>query len=391
MGHTLEIKTTPVFDKNWNAFLDKNIRFIINQGGSRSSKTYSINQLLIVYCLCNSNKIVSIIRKTFPSLRGSAMRDFFEILDGLGLYKIESHNKTENIYRFDNGSLIEFFSADDQQKLRGRKRDICFVNEANEISYEEFNQLNMRTTDKLIFDFNPSEASHWLYELISRNGSILIHSTYKDNTFLSPSLISEIENLINYDENYYRIYALGERGLGKSTIYTHWKYYDIIPETKEKIYAIDFGYNHPTAMVECNFIENEVYIKEIIYQTGLTVSDLITRLIDLGIDNQTEIICDSARPEIIEDLKRKGYNTKPANKNVKEGIDSVKTISLFIHKESINLLKELTYYKWKMNGETILDEPVKVLDDLVDAMRYGIHWYKLKYKKKPGTYNISWV
>lgn len=377
----LTIKQTPVFNWNYDALLDDKIRFIINQGGSRSSKTYSLCQMAIVYCLTTPGKMISIVRKTFPTLRGTVMRDFFEVLRDLDLYEVSHHHKTENIYNFPNGSQVEFFGADNEQKLRGRKRDVLWINEANELNFEEFTQLNMRTTDKLIFDFNPSENFHWLYDLISRPEAILIHSTYKDNPFLGDSQVQEIENLIMYDESYYKIYALGEKGTGKTTIYTHYKHYEHLPEIKDTVYGLDFGFNHPTALIEMNWIDNTCYVKEVIYKSGLTSADLIKMMDELNIDKKKEIACDSARPEIIEDLRRKGYNAKQAIKDVKGGIDSVKSSELFIHKESLNVIKEIASYKWKTNGDIILDEPVKVYDDAMDAMRYAIHYWKSKNKK----------
>jgi phage terminase large subunit len=381
----LTIKQTPVFNWNFDALNNPDIRFMINQGGSRSSKTYSLCQMVIVYCLTNPGKLVSIIRKTFPTLRGTVMRDFFEVMRDLELYDERAHHKTEQMYNFPNGSQVEFFGADNGQKLRGRKRDVLWINESNELSFEEFTQLNMRTTEKLIFDFNPSENFHWLYDLISRPEAILIHSTYKDNPFLGEAQIKEIENLIMYDESYYKIYALGEKGSGKTTIYTHWKYYEHLPEVKETFYGFDPGFNHPSSLVEVNIIDNTAYVKEIIYKSGLTVSDLIREMDELKISKSKDIICDTARPEIIEDLRRKGYNAKNAIKNVKEGIDSVKSTEVFIQKESLNILKEIAAYKWKSNGDLVLDEPVKVYDDAMDAMRYAIHYWKSKNKRSDAS------
>lgn len=377
----LELKHTKVFSKNYEAFNNPDIRFLVNQGGSRSSKTYSIIQLIILYCLTTPGKMVSIIRKTFPTLRGTVMRDFFEVMEDLDLYEEKNHHKTEQLYTFPNGSQVEFFGADNGQKLRGRKRDVLYINESNELNFEEFIQLNMRTTDKIICDFNPSDNFHFLYDLIAKPEAILIHSTYKDNPFLGDAQIKEIEDLIQYDESYYRIYALGEKGTGKTTIYTHHKYYEHLPEIKETYYGLDFGFNHPTALIEINVIENTCYAKEIIYKDRLTSADLVRLLEELDISKKKEIICDYARPEIIEDLRRKGYNAKNAIKDVKDGIDSVKSSGLFIHKESINLLKEISAYKWKVNGDIVLDEPVKVYDDAMDAMRYAIHYWKSKNKK----------
>ncbi len=381
----LELLTTNVFTRTRAAFEDKKIRFIIEQGGSRAGKTHGICQLLILYCLTNKNKVVSIVRKSFPSLRGSVMRDFFAILDSLNIYNKLNHNKGENVYRFNTGSMVEFFSVDDQQKVRGRKRDVLFVNEANELDFDEFNQLNMRTSEKLIFDFNPSENFHWLYDLITRDNSILIHSTYQDNPFLPIDQVKEIENLINIDESYYKIYALGERGLAKTTIITNWKY-GYTENCDEILYGLDFGYNHYTALVECRFVGNAVYVKELLYKAQLTSTDLIKEMDNLDIIKTKEIVCDVARPEMMEDLRRARYNVKGAIKNVVEGIDSIKRSELYITKESINLVKELNSYKWKTNGDIILNEPVKVFDDLIDAMRYAIHYNKLNHNK--GKYVI---
>lgn len=382
MSKQLEIEHTNVFSNNFESINNKNIRFIINQGGSRSSKTYSLCQLMIVYALSNPNKIISIIRKTLPTLKGTAMRDFFEIMESLNIYNKKNHNKSDNIYRFGNGSMIEFFGADSSQKLRGRKRDILWINESNEFNFDEFTQLNMRTTDKLIFDFNPSENFHWLYDLIERDNSILIKSTYKDNPFLRYEQILEIEELIKYDESYYRVYALGEKGTGKTTIYTHWKYFDGEKQYKERVYGLDFGSTHPTALVECLFNDNDdVFVKEIIYQAGLTSNDLIKLMKDNNISKSDNIICDYARPEIMEDLRRNGYNVKNAIKDVRDGINSVKCIGLYINKYSTNIIKEIGSYKWKTNGDIILEEPVKIYDDAMDAMRYAIHWYSQRNKK----------
>lgn len=376
----LELKTTKVFSKNHQQLQDDKIRFIINQGGSRSSKTYSLCQLLIVYCLQQPNKVVSIVRKSFPAVRATVMRDFFEVLRDLDLYNSEYHNKTQHIYRFPNGTEVEFFSVDDEQKIRGRKRNICWCNEANELNRDEFVQLNIRTDDKFFCDFNPSDTEHWLYDLIDREDSIKIHSTYKDNPFLPKSLVKEIEELIKTDEDYYNIYALGIPSKSKNTIFNHQKYYTTLPEKTETILGLDFGYQHPTALVRCEFVENQVYVEELLYESYLTTPEMISRLKEIFTINSfpkhTTIVCDYARPEIIEELRRNGFNCVNAIKNVNEGIDAVKSKELFIHKDSYNLKKELSNYKWKMKGEYPTDEPIKKFDDGMDAMRYATLYYK---------------
>lgn len=379
----LEIRHTDVFDWNMKAIERGDIRFIINQGGSRSSKTYSLCQLMIVWCLLNENKVVSIIRKTFPTLRGSVMKDFFEVMKDLGVYDAKRHQKTTHEYFFNNGSVVEFFSADDEQKLRGRKRDVLWANEANELSFNEFNQLNMRTTEKLFFDFNPSDNEHWLYDLMERENSELIKSTYKNNPFLSTDQLKEIEYLISVDENYYKIYALGEKPIPMTRIYQHFKLYKENIEGGNVHWGLDFGYNHPTVLVKVIEIDEVYYCEEVIYERGLTVEDLITRFRECGVDKKNMIWADGSRPEIIESLRRAGWNVKAADKEVKAGIDFVKSKIIMLRDTSVNLWKEYRMYNWKVNGERILDEPVKEWDDGMDALRYAIYsGRKRGYNKK---------
>ena len=381
----LELRTTGVFTKNYEALNNPSIRFVVNQGGSRSSKTYSLCQLLIVYSLQHQNKVVSIVRKSLPSLKATIMRDFFEVMKELNIYDEKKHNKTENIYSFPNGSVVEFFSLDDSQKVRGRKRDVLLMNEANELEYEEFLQLNMRTTDKVFCDFNPSDTEHFLYDLIEKEDAIKIHSTYKDNPFLGKDIIKQIEELIMTDKDYYNIYALGIPSKSTHTIYNHQQTYlnkDKPESIVDTILGLDFGFQHPTALIRCDFTtNNEVFMSELLYESYLTTADLIPRIKQLldreGLSYSTTIVCDYARPEIITELNRNGFNCVNANKSVKEGIDAVKSKILFIHTDSVNMLKEFKNYKWKSTkDDKLLDEPVKMWDDAMDAMRYAILYYK---------------
>jgi phage terminase large subunit len=374
----MEIKATNIFARNYEALTNESIRFVINQGGSRSSKTYSLCQLIIVYCLQNPNKVVSIVRKTFPALRATVMRDFFEIMRDLNIYEKTNHNMSENIYRFSNGSLVEFFSVDDEQKIRGRKRDLGWCNEANELWFEDFQQLNMRTEGKLIFDYNPSESTSWLYEL-PENESVLIKSTYKDNPFLPESIKRQIEDLKRTDEALYQIYALGEKAISKSNIYSTWQFVREKPLRFENyVYGLDFGYNHPTALVRVYWHEKDIYIEPVIYESYLTTTQLIERFGQLGISKTDDILADYARPEIIAELQTAGYNVSNANKVVKKGIDNVKSFGVFCQDDP-RLKKEYDNYKWKKVGDTITDEPVKLFDDAMDAVRYATHYIKEMY------------
>ena len=373
----MDIKATAIFEKNYEAILgDK--RFIINEGGSRSSKTYSLCQLMIIYCLQNNNKVVSVIRKTFPALRATVLRDFIEILKEIGLYKQEAHNKSEHIYTFANGSMVEFFSVDDEQKIRGRKRDIAWCNEANELYFDDFNQLNLRTEDKLIFDYNPSDSASWLYELPAEE-SIKIKSTYKDNPFLPESIKAQIEDLKRTDEALYQIYALGEKAISKSNIYSQWTFVAHRPSKFVKyVYGIDFGYNHPTALMRVYYCDNDIYIEPVIYESYLTTTMLIEKLATLNIEQTVTILADYSRPEIIQEMNIAGYDVQNANKVVKKGIDNLKTFGVFCQDDKA-IRREYENYKWKKIGDFITDEPVKLFDDAMDAIRYATTHIRQEY------------
>ena len=374
----MDLKSTIVFEKNYDALYNNEARFIINEGGSRSSKTYSLCQLIMVYCLQNPQKVVSIIRKTFPALRATAMRDFLEVLKEAGIYDKSSHNMSEHIYTFPNGSIVEFFSVDDEQKIRGRKRHVAWCNEANELFLDDFTQLNMRTEQKLIFDYNPSDSTSWLYEL-PKDESVLIKSTYRDNPFLPDSIKRQIEDLKRTDEALYQIYALGEHAISKSNIYSNWTFLPHRPARfTQFVYGLDFGYNHPSALMRVYWHEKDIFIEPVIYESYLTTSNLIDRMASLDVEKETEIIADYARPEIIAEMNNAGYNVLNANKVVKKGIDNIKTFGVFALADK-NLEKEYQNYKWKKIGDTITDEPVKLFDDAMDAVRYATTYIKGQY------------
>ena len=373
----MEIQATNIFSRNWDA-LNSDVRFIINQGGSRSSKTYSLCQMIIVYCIQNPNKVVSIVRKTFPALRATVMRDFFEIMKDLEIYEKANHNMSENIYRFPNGSIVEFFSVDDEQKIRGRKRDIGWCNEANELWFEDYQQLNMRTEDKLIFDYNPSDSSSWLYKL-PPDESVLIKSTYRDNPFLPESIKRQIEDLKRTDEALYQIYALGEKAISKSNIYNNWTFLGRKPQRFQSyVYGLDFGYNHPTALIRVYWSDGDIWIEPVIYESYLTTSELIEKFKQLEIEKTVDILADYSRPEIIAELQNAGYNVNNANKSVKMGINFVKTFGVYCQEDEA-LKKEYENYKWKKVGDIITEEPVKLYDDAMDAVRYATTYIKETY------------
>jgi phage terminase large subunit len=334
--------------------------------------------MIVVYCLQNPGKVVSIVRKTFPALRATVMRDFFEIMKEMGIYEVERHNKSEHIYTFPNESIVEFFSVDNEQKIRGRKRDLGWCNEANELFYDDYTQLNMRTQEKLIFDYNPSESSSWLYELPMEE-SVIIKSTYKDNPFLPDSIKRQIEDLKRTDEALYQIYALGEKAISKSNIYSNWSFVKHRPARFVNfVYGLDFGYNHPTALMRVYWCDNDIYIEPVIYESYLTTTNLIERMQQMDVEKNVTIVADYARPEIIAEMNNAGFDVQNADKSVKKGIDNIKTFGVFCE-DNPQLKKEYENYKWKKIGDFIDDTPVKLFDDAMDAIRYAATHIRQEY------------
>lgn len=368
----LQLKITDVFDKNYEQY-QKGTRIVVNQGGRGSSKTWSLAQLFILMMLKKKNTLFTICRKTLPSLKASAMRDFFIILNDHKIYNPERHNKTELTYIYKSNE-IEFVSIDQPQKIRGRKRQYLWMNETNEFSYEDFRQLNLRTDRQIFMDFNPSMEFHWIYDnILPRDDAVLIKSTYNDNPFLDDSIVKEIERLKGVDENYWRIYGLGERGITETTIYRNWDYVDRLPESPDEvIYGLDFGFNNPTALSKVALKDKEPYCEEKLYQSHLTNSQLIELMKDMGIGDNY-IYADASEPQRIEEIAQAGFNIKPADKDVKKGIDILRSHKIYITKSSTNMLKEIKSYCWKEKDGRPLDEPVKDWDHLMDANRYAVH------------------
>lgn len=361
-------------------------RIIANQGGTRSGKTYTINQLLIALAL-KEKLTVSVTSVAFPHLRRGAMRDWRTIMENSGLYDPMAHVRTEQVYNYPNGSYTEFFSSDNNLKVRGPGRDILFFNEANLTDFDTFTQLMLRTRKAIFIDFNPADEFHWIYDnILTRPDCYFIKSTYLDNPFLPNEQVKEIENLKNVDENFWRIYGEGERGHSEGVIYTHWKPYSGNVDGRVS-YGLDFGYNNPTSLVKVTENDQNLYWEEKIYQSHLTNSDLIPMIKQIVKPHET-IYADSAEPARIEELKRAGIKAVPANKDVKEGIDFVKGRHLFVHSQSVNLLKEIKAYKFASNIKKNKNEPevpVKLNDHAMDAGRYG----SISMKKPKTGLNVS--
>ncbi len=372
----IDIQATNVFYRNLDAYNDPKIRFILNQGGARSSKTRSISQLLFVEAINKPHTKISVIRKFKTDLNKSFRDDFKEFLIPFMDFKLFEIKFGGDIIEFNNGSTIQLLGVDDPQKIRGVKHDILYVNEANELGDEEWMQLNIRTGGKIFIDFNPSEdESHWIHKLLGREETVVIKSTYKDNPFLPDAEVKEIEYLVNTDEDWYNIYALGLPPRRKERIFSKFEM-EVFPEDLDWSYGMDFGYSDPTTLIQVAYKEKKLYLKELIYQTHLNIDQIIELMKSLGVSTSKKIFCDSARPDLIETLHRAGFNTTKSNKAIKAGLDKMRNFVIHVDPESQNLLKELRNYKWRKRGDVYLDEPEGGGDHCIDAARYatmGIH------------------
>jgi phage terminase large subunit len=374
----LRTKTTIVHDY----LTHSKTRITAMQGGTRSGKTYNIIKYFVLLLLTVEGKTLTVCRSSLNTIKGSVLRDFIEILLDMNLYDESFHNKTDQTYLL-NGNLVEFISTDQPQKIRGRKRDYLFINECNEIKYDAWMQLLFRTNTKIVIDYNPSDEFHWIYDVVlTRSDCDFYRTTYLDNPFIPDDLIGEIERLKDADETYWRVYGLGERGTSKDTIYTHWREHrGIIPIGVDHYYGLDFGFNNPMALTKIADIEGVNYVQQMIYQTKMNTQDLIDEMKILGIGRGKEIYADPARPDIIEEIKRAGFNIHPANNEVFDGIQKVKSMPLRICEGSPDLLKEAKFYKWKVDKDNRkLDEPVKFHDHAMDSIRYGIFTRNSKRK-----------
>lgn len=376
---------TPVFEANLKAYEAKQYRAICNEGSSRSSKTFSEMQLASYISLLPQNyggKEISVVSPSLPHLKKGARKDFLDIANDWGFFNENDFNRTDNKYQFKKG-YVEFFGADDSKKVRGPGRDILIINEANLISFETYTQLAMRTTETIFLDYNPADEYSWVYQIADKPGNKKIHSTYLNNKGnLSKWQIEEIESLKEADENLWKVYGLGLRGTSSETIYTHWQQIDHFPDCERVFYGLDFGYNNPSALVKIGIREKKLYAEEILYETKLTTNDLTEVIKILGLTKSCEIVCDAAEPKTIEELKRMGLKATEADKSVYDGIQFVKSMPLYVTRDSTNLIKELRSYKWKTDKDgRVLDEPVKFNDHALDALRYAA-FTKLSVKPK---------
>lgn len=379
----MEVHTT----KHFKQLETSDKRISVHQGSTSSGKTYNILLWWISKLMREENRLLTIARKTLPALKKSAYKDFLNIINHYGWYDVRNHNKTDLSYTFGT-SMVEFIGLDQAQKRRGARRDYLFINEANEITQEDWRQLSLRTKNKIVLDYNPSDEFHFIYdEILTRDDCDFTITTYKDNPYLDESIVREIERYKEIDPNYWQVYGLGQRGVSEATIFRNFELIDDFDaiESREIVYGLDFGYNDPTAMVAIKVLDREVpeiYCKQLIYKSYLTSDEVKQHCKDVVHSPKAEILGDNARPEIIEDIRRGGLNIRPSYKSknsVKDSIDFLKKHKIYIDKGSTDLIKEMRMYKWKVHSDgRILDEPVDINNHLVDALRYAAYRDKKK-------------
>jgi phage terminase large subunit len=360
------------------------------QGGTSSGKTYSILYRILVGCISEwENETIDVIRDTMPALRISAMKDWEDILKKYGLYNKNMHNRSKNEYTI-KSNKVRFYSADNEEKMRGPRRDRTYFNEVLELKRMNVMQVMLRTNKEIFMDYNPSEQFHYIYDEIIPREDVFFHkSTFKDNPFLGRRVIDEIKHLEKTDPNLWRIYGLGERGVAQSTIYPTWHYavnrarrdIDISEFEGEELFGMDFGFNDPTTFVQVKYhAKGGIMAQERLYKPEMTSDSIVAYLescVKEGwLNYDSQIIADSARPEIIREIKSAGFNIHPARKekgSILRGINFIKNHALFVTKDSVNMIKELRSYKWKCDAnDRVLDTPIDLNDHLMDALRYAL-------------------
>jgi len=352
------------------------------QGGTSAGKTLAILAVLIDIAAKNKTEI-SVVSESIPHLRRGAIKDFAKVMQWTGRWVADRWNKTLLTYNFANGSVIEFFSADSEARLRGARRQVVYINEANNIDFESYYQLAIRTSEAIYIDFNPTHEFWAHTEVLPEQDAELIILTYNDNEALPDTIKRDIElnrtkaETSAYWANWWKVYGLGQVGTLQGAIYEDFEVVEGIDVSRAKFVALglDWGFsNDPTALVAIYRQGDCLLIQELLYSTGLTNQDIADKLRSLGITRAWEIVADSAEPKSIEEIYRLGFNIKPAEKgpdSVRNGIDILKRFKLQVTKDSTNLIKELRSYTWATDKEgKNTGVPIDSFNHACDAMRY---------------------
>jgi len=352
-------------------------RIKIIQGGTSASKTYSILAVLINKAIKIPSLEISIVAETIPSLRRGALKDFIKILKWTNRFNESQFNKSLLTYEFKNGSIIEFFSADDSSKLRGARRDILYINECNNVTFDSYNELAIRTRKEVYLDFNPANE-FWVHtELKDESDSDFLILTYKDNEALDQSIIDQIEKnrdkakTSSYWANWWKVYGEGQLGMLEGVVFSNWKQIDTIPkEAKLLGLGLDFGYtNDPTAIIEIYNYNGQRIVNELVYQTGLLNSDIAKLL-----PKNVIVYADSSEPKSIDEIRRYGITIKGVTKgkdSINYGIDVIQRNEYLVTSNSGNLIKELRSYIWDTDKQgKRLNKPIDFHNHAIDALRY---------------------
>lgn len=370
------MKTTSVFSRNLEAY-NEGKRIIVNKGSTRSSKTWSILQLLyIVAELSPSSRLISVVSESMPHLKKGCIRDFENMLRNEGKWSAKQWNATDKMYQV-NQSYIEFFSADQPGKVHGPARDILYINECINIPYETYRQLAIRTTETIFLDFNPN-FEFWVDDkVLTRPESLLIHSTYKDNEHLSKAQVEEIESNRS-DADWWQVYGLGQTGSKVGLVLQNWEVCSSLPDTyKKRWLGLDFGFtNDPTAIVDIRLHKGELWIDEVLYASGYDNLQIASHLTDCNISKNTSIIADSAEPKSIREIRSFGWQVEPVVKgrdSINQGISLLNRYPKHITSRSINILSEYRNYRWQTNEFGVAtNKPIDRYNHSIDAQRYVV-------------------
>lgn len=382
-------------------------RYISSCGGTRSGKTYSILQTFILALIEEVNNmrpatVNSVVSESMPHLQRGAIRDFKAIMEKDGIWEEARWNETQHTYTFANNSILEFFSVDNAGKVHGSARDRLFINEAQNIPYEIARQLFVRTRGQIVCDYNPTH-SFWLNEVVeARQNCITIRSTYRDNDFLTPEQVAEIESNRN-DRNWWKVYGEGQIGTLDGLIY-NFELVDSIPAVTEmdslvEIQGLDFGFtNDPTARVQvvADPRKKILWVRQRCYKTHMLNRHIIEDLQADGVTRRTEVYADCAEPKSIAEIKEAGYNVIPCDKDAPVRSDKLKFQlqwmqgwTLNVTKDSIDLIRELRNYTWDKDRDgNPLNQPIDKFNHLLDALRYAV-WTRFAQRAGYGQYNIS--
>jgi phage terminase large subunit len=363
-----------------NKILKMNKRLRILQGGSSAGKTIGILLYLIDQAQTRKNILISVVSETIPHLKRGAIRDFLSIMKEHNYYKDASWNKTDYIYTFETDSKIEFFSADTSDKVRGPRRDILFINECNNVSYETYTQLAIRTNEYIFLDFNPV-SEFWVHtEIIPTLEHDFAILTYKDNEALPQSIVSEIESR-RKNKYFWSVYGEGQIGEVEGKIYKDWQIVDLVPhEARLERYGLDFGYSNDPTAIDAIYKYNGGYIiDQIAHKKGLSNKQIADILLN---QPQALVIADSAEPKSIDEIMSYGVNILPSLKgqgSILKGIQFVQNQRISITKRSIDTIKEYRNYLWQTDKEgRIINVPDVGFDHHMDGIRYAINSLDVK-------------